>query len=548
MPLMLNWDTWGKEIGPKELMGAVGFVGTWFLRLQALVIFFLQKQFGDPGDFKDQVKLLKGFSSAGKLKMFTWGFLFAELLLKYSHLLVEGGKLPPGVRRAAAGASPSAAVMLIIVHRLSRTINHATKWIVRVPRPTKSFPWLKCDKKKSMEASFSFPSMSVQSVTLVYKLVGERYSVLWMYWPVFTIIATTRVWRGLHYPHDIFMSYTMGSLLIHVVRLLEPWALPIFALFVSLSTAEYLVCTWIKREIMHPPFEVALSKPRAQGHYAVTAFQLEEGEEPITRGWLVRDGAREADVPGRKAIILCVQEPGPRRNDVSRYCGKICGEADVDALFLQCREDVTFGVTEHLALIKVVSKLRQELGYRTVVGLGRRSGAVSVLMAAAESKAQIFDGIVVESPYTTLSSYIQEIVKTKFFWKRIARESSILYFILWGFMSICQMGVRSKVRERFTKSQVHMQGGLASAKAMPPVPILIMHAKWDQWLDERNAKEIHKWALDPKVIWMPALPRDREKQLEDEDADIFSVYPDAWSAKVADVVALASSTTSEQDG
>ena len=91
---------------------------------------------------------------------------------------------------------------------VSRVSNYYIKNYFKVPRPYNRFPGAIKYYKKKKKLSYSFPSQSIQNITVLYYIyLPESAMLLFFYWGVMFMVSTTRMIRGLHYPHDIFFSY-----------------------------------------------------------------------------------------------------------------------------------------------------------------------------------------------------------------------------------------------------------------------------------------------------------------------------------------------------
>jgi hypothetical protein len=104
-------------------------------------------------------------------------------------------------------------ILTIIYFNIIRQFNIYIKNLVKQDRPYNMFPDEICyyTKKKN---TLSFPSQSIQSWVIVYNIIYyyypyyyvKLYSILCL-----SILGFTRIYRGLHYPHDIIISYLFAS-------------------------------------------------------------------------------------------------------------------------------------------------------------------------------------------------------------------------------------------------------------------------------------------------------------------------------------------------
>ena len=91
---------------------------------------------------------------------------------------------------------------------ISRTSNYYIKNYYKAERPYNRFPEVIKYYKKKKKLSYSFPSQSIQNITVLYYIYQPNmYIIQLLYWFIFMTISITRIFRGLHYPHDILFSY-----------------------------------------------------------------------------------------------------------------------------------------------------------------------------------------------------------------------------------------------------------------------------------------------------------------------------------------------------
>lgn len=103
---------------------------------------------------------------------------------------------------------------------LSRVSNYYIKNYFKAPRPYNRFPGAIKYYKKNKKLSYSFPSQSIQNITVLYYIYSPQNSILIIfYWMVFCLVSITRMLRGLHYPHDILFSYLYSYFLSCIINI-----------------------------------------------------------------------------------------------------------------------------------------------------------------------------------------------------------------------------------------------------------------------------------------------------------------------------------------
>ena len=110
---------------------------------------------------------------------------------------------------------------LLISHNIRSLIKLYTKCL----RPYNKYPNLiKYYYKK--KKSYSFPSQSVINISVIYNTICN-YNIInnvntniyfhIFYYSLLFSLAITRLYRGLHYPHDIIISYFMGDWIVNTL-------------------------------------------------------------------------------------------------------------------------------------------------------------------------------------------------------------------------------------------------------------------------------------------------------------------------------------------
>ena len=98
---------------------------------------------------------------------------------------------------------------------LSKQINKFIKNIIKHKRPYKTYNWIKSDSQK--ENSYSLPSMSVQYTTIIYPIICDELKIPYLANILYLLVSTSRILRGLHYPHDIIISTFIGWIIKKII-------------------------------------------------------------------------------------------------------------------------------------------------------------------------------------------------------------------------------------------------------------------------------------------------------------------------------------------
>ena len=106
-------------------------------------------------------------------------------------------------------------IKCIITFYISRYINILIKNTIKQKRPYNEYPnqikWFKKQK-----TSYSFPSQSIQTICIIYFAFIENcnYIFIHIYFLfIIMLLTVTRMYRGLHYLHDILLSIWFAYIL-----------------------------------------------------------------------------------------------------------------------------------------------------------------------------------------------------------------------------------------------------------------------------------------------------------------------------------------------
>ena len=106
---------------------------------------------------------------------------------------------------------------MFIIFYISRSLNTIIKNLVKQNRPYNDYPTFITYYKKKKD-SYSFPSQSVQTMYIIYKSYNQlcsNYLIDLYFGFVLFILILTRLYRGLHYIHDIIFSIIMALVLFY---------------------------------------------------------------------------------------------------------------------------------------------------------------------------------------------------------------------------------------------------------------------------------------------------------------------------------------------
>jgi membrane-associated phospholipid phosphatase len=107
-------------------------------------------------------------------------------------------------------------IKIFIPLMVSREVGAFIKNKIKINRPYVDYSnTIVCFKKKKYE-SYSFPSQSnLNLATIYYTLDYHNYLNIYLsilYYFLISITSITRMYRGLHYPHDILISNILGKI------------------------------------------------------------------------------------------------------------------------------------------------------------------------------------------------------------------------------------------------------------------------------------------------------------------------------------------------
>lgn len=120
-------------------------------------------------------------------------------------------------------------IYIVLSLYTSRTTTHYIKNYCKKERPYNRNPgYIKYFIKRKY--SYSFPSQSILNISVFYNSI-YYYNIyneyLWfqfmtyIYYMLFISLSITRMYRGLHYPHDIIISYLYGIFVVRFIMLLS---------------------------------------------------------------------------------------------------------------------------------------------------------------------------------------------------------------------------------------------------------------------------------------------------------------------------------------
>jgi membrane-associated phospholipid phosphatase len=200
----------------------------YFLYIQAVAISWLQAIFGPPLTRKGHAYYTKfitnekqlyraaaifsilhivrdSYQAISKCTSTTMACFFAE----HKHACVQKCSMEV---LAVAVNSARVGIALFSILRIARPALHVLKSILLVPRPYETFVWVKSDKYK--ENSYSFPSQSLMSISVVYGAIFRIFRLPFsVYFTALCFVSLSRVYRGLHYPYDVIFSFYIGDAL-----------------------------------------------------------------------------------------------------------------------------------------------------------------------------------------------------------------------------------------------------------------------------------------------------------------------------------------------
>ena len=158
------------------------------------LIFLIQSYLGHPNKYKYFINKTKIFTS---LKYQKWIYFFFIIFLPI--------KL-------------SSKILISII--IARYIILNIKKKIKIKRPFIYNKNLKFTGKRK-DKSYSFPSMSIVGITILYGNLSNNYNNIFinnLYYFIFLFVSITRIFRGLHYFHDILISWIIGKIIIYTIN------------------------------------------------------------------------------------------------------------------------------------------------------------------------------------------------------------------------------------------------------------------------------------------------------------------------------------------
>ena len=102
-------------------------------------------------------------------------------------------------------------IRTVFVFYLSRLVTNYIKTVTKQPRPYNSYVSINYLTKH--KTSYSFPSQSTMSAIIVYnayKNVEAGWLFDYYFGSIIVLLVMTRIYRGLHYPHDCLLSIILA--------------------------------------------------------------------------------------------------------------------------------------------------------------------------------------------------------------------------------------------------------------------------------------------------------------------------------------------------
>ena len=106
-------------------------------------------------------------------------------------------------------------IKTVLVFYASRIINTFIKNKIKQKRPYNNYTHIKYYNKQ--KDSYSLPSQSIQSIVIVYNAYKMIFNSLFIdiyFGFIIGLLCITRMFRGLHYPHDFIISWLIAKSLI----------------------------------------------------------------------------------------------------------------------------------------------------------------------------------------------------------------------------------------------------------------------------------------------------------------------------------------------
>jgi membrane-associated phospholipid phosphatase len=203
-----------------------------------------------------------------------------------------------------------------IILLLSNSVNESLKMIFHGPRPY----WVNTEViRYAEETSFGAPSGHAQNTIGIWGMLAVRLRKWWGWLIailVILLVGISRLYLGVHFPHDVFLGWLIGAILLWLVlRFWKPvnaWVMKmslgqqILASFISsvvLFLFSFVPFVWLKTANWQPPSDWA--------SYATQAVSLESAITAagtmfgllIGLSWFKRQGGFSTDGPAWKRIL-----------------------------------------------------------------------------------------------------------------------------------------------------------------------------------------------------------------------------------------------------
>lgn len=165
---------------------------------------------------------------------------------------------------------------------LSGIINSGFKLIFQGPRPY----WVDANVKAfSTETSFGVPSGHAQNATVVWGLMAKRINRGWAWAVVLVLIALisfSRMYLGIHFPHDILMGWLIGAFVLWAIIVWERKFLNWFKQFSIAYQVALAFCASIILILIASLVRTGIGDFQIPQSWITTAANAYPGASPIT--------------------------------------------------------------------------------------------------------------------------------------------------------------------------------------------------------------------------------------------------------------------------